>query len=133
VEGSRDTLEVRDDGSVAGDDDVMAVGDAAPRWGQGRPTRPGLRTSIEKPRPVRKVDDARELAMDLDVWTMLAMWSRGRRRDWRPWGEVVGAGSSGFIVAGEPVRAGGYGATAPGGQTGSGASFSEATMRVSRG
>ena len=81
VEGSRDTQEVRDDGSAAGDDDVMAAGGAAPRWGQGRPTRPGLRTSIEKPRPVRKVDDARELAMDLDVRPMLAAWSRGRRRE----------------------------------------------------
>jgi hypothetical protein len=135
VEGSRDTPEVRDDGSVAEDDDVMAAGGAAPRWGQGRPTRSGLRTSVEKPRPVRKVDDARELAMDLGVRPMLAMWSRGRHRDRRgdDHGEKWSMRGARDLVAGELVRAGGYGATAPGGQTDFGACFSEASMRVSRG
>lgn len=45
---------------------------------------------------VEEVEGMRELAMDLQhTAAMLAVWSRGRRRSWRPWGKVVGAGSSG--------------------------------------
>jgi hypothetical protein len=66
------------------DDDVMAAGSAAPRWGQGRPTRPGLRTSVEKSRPVRKVDGARSSPW-ISVW--LPCW---------PCGVEGGAGAGGL-------------------------------------